>query len=93
MHVSYDATHFWLFSVVEFDVLKWSVRPRVRAFYLFCTSMCPIYDLLFCSANQRVNILSNMAPFTTAINRVDSRRVFSLCERGNAPTPSKGQVS
>jgi len=30
--VCYDVTYFWL--LVEFCVLKWSLRPRVRAFHL-----------------------------------------------------------
>jgi len=31
LNALYDVTYFWLF--VEFFVMKWSVRPRVRAFY------------------------------------------------------------
>jgi len=30
MDASYEVMYFWFF--VEFFVLKWSVRPRVRAF-------------------------------------------------------------
>jgi len=33
MDARYEVTCFWLF--IEFSKIKWSVRPRVRAFWLF----------------------------------------------------------